>query len=213
MTNKTTDFIGEVDSTRKPPMGKSYGIYFTSINTTLEESEAFITKIKAYSTPLSSQHMGIWSRSDARYFDVLKAFNITDLPAFVFTKPWRGKNVGGLWDWNNNPFMMAQLSEHNQMPVHCVLQGDAVFEDEKQLLNIIEKLSVLFGTTKGEDLAEALRNRKIFEMVNTAFQNTKNLLKNLALTFGVGPFSVKLSYDKDGVEASFEEKEKDSEDA
>src|SRR5437868_4696480 len=88
----------EFDHEERPPAGIVYGIYFPSRAHSSKMLKRIKNSIDRLAKADTEFHIGTVKNSSPHFYDTMKMYEITELPAMIITKPWRGSDVGQDWD-------------------------------------------------------------------------------------------------------------------
>ena len=116
------------------------------------------------------------------------AFEIRDLPALVICGHFPGA-------------LLAALRHREDRPGYCVIDDNAVLQDEPRLRELVENLATLLAASNREEVQGALRTHRFRKLVWTASSRSGtaiDYMTDLRVTFGAGLTTLPLSFDADG---------------
>src|SRR5687767_3036589 len=99
--DRTRQFVPDYRAKKPPPVGDVYGIFFPSATLNEQTVDDILAKFRRIASDRTDLHILVWPRSDPNYGRVQSRFGVTDPPALVLTKPFRGSDVFQQWDWSH----------------------------------------------------------------------------------------------------------------
>ena len=120
--------------------------------------------------------------------DLQAAFEIRDRPALVICGHFHGA-------------LSTALADGEDRPGYCLIDDEAVLQDEPRLSGLVENLATLLAASSKGEVQSTLRTHRFRKLVWTASSRSGtaiDYITDLRVTFGVGRTRIPFSFDADG---------------
>lgn len=174
------------------PPGRVYGLYFRSPLTEEAAEQEIRRMLFDLAGHRSDFHIVLADPRDPHESHVLQRFGVSDRPALVLSKPFRGRDIGEPWEWRDVP-MLLELNRPGKMPAYAVIQGRRAFEDVRMLGETVIRLQLLLAGHSHEELHSIIRSHQFAKVLQDRLGSVAAVLKNLDLSISMFGTTVKIS--------------------